>query len=152
MFKVSKVGTSEEGTPKSPLLIAPQRSLLQMSKKVLVVDDHPITRQLTIKILKQLEIDEVSEAGNGQEALDYLNGQLVDLILLDLSMPVMDGTEMLRQLKADEKLKDIPVVMVTAAVEQFRVDEALELGADSCLLKPIAKQPLADVVTRFLGL
>ncbi|MDT8448141.1 MAG: response regulator [bacterium] len=122
-----------------------------MSKKVLVVDDHPITRQLTIKILKQLDIEDVSEAGNGREALDFLAENTVALILLDLSMPVMDGTEMLRQMKADDRFAQIPVVMVTAAVEQYRVDEALELGAASCLLKPIAKQPLSDVVSRFLA-
>jgi len=120
------------------------------SNPVLVVDDHPITRKLTIKILQKLGVDSVLEAGNGQEALDVLATQPCSLILLDLSMPVMDGTEMLKHLKASEEFCRIPVVMVTAAAEQFRVDEALRLGADSCILKPVAQQPLSDVVQKFL--
>ena len=117
---------------------------------VLVVDDHPITRKLTIKILQQLGVEAVVEAGNGQEALDLLSKQSVSLILLDLSMPVRGGIELLGKLKEEPRWETIPVVMVTGAVEQFRVDEALRLGADSCILKPVAKQPLSEVVRKFL--
>jgi len=119
-------------------------------KSVLVVDDHPITRKLTIKILTQLGIDSVVEATNGQEGLERLGEMKCDLILLDLNMPVMDGIGMLKALKADDKLAKIPVVMITAAAEQFKVDEALAMGADSCILKPVAKQPLNDLVNKYL--
>jgi len=117
---------------------------------ILVVDDHSITRQLSIKILKQLGVESILEATNGQEALDLLSDQTVGLILLDLSMPVMDGAEMLKHLKADDRLENIPVVMITAAAEQNKVDEALELGADLCILKPVAKQALSDIIMKYL--
>lgn len=119
-------------------------------KQVLVVDDHPITRKFLIKVLEQLSVKNVLEAGNGAEALQVLAKETVSLILLDLTMPVMGGIELLQNLKKDEALKLIPVVMVTAAAEQHRVDEALALGADGCLIKPIAKQPLSEMLSRFL--
>jgi len=116
----------------------------------LVVDDHPITRKFLTKVLEQLSVKKVLEAGNGVEALKILAQEEVSLILLDLTMPVMGGIELLQNLKADATLKLIPVVMVTAAAEQHRVDEALALGADGCLIKPIAKQPLSEVISRFI--
>ncbi|OGG93037.1 MAG: hypothetical protein A2508_08445 [Candidatus Lambdaproteobacteria bacterium RIFOXYD12_FULL_49_8] len=121
-----------------------------IDKLVLVVDDHPITRKLTVKLLQLMEVDRIIEAGDGADGLAKLADNKADLILLDLSMPVMDGATMLKELKANPDFAQIPVIMITAAAEQARVEEALALGAESYLLKPLAKQPLLEVVNKYL--
>ncbi len=103
--------------------------------KVLVVEDTNMMRVLLVRYLKQAGFLKVHETINGQEALDYLDGNPVDLILLDINMPILDGYETLERIKADEKLRDIPVIMITAVDAIESVARCIEMGAEDYMPK-----------------
>src|SRR5262245_59019539 len=88
-----------------------------MSYRILIVDDSATTRALVKRIIRMTDIAGVqfSEAANGREALDLLAANPVDVILADLNMPEMDGFEMIRRIQADERLRRIPVVVISAS-------------------------------------
>lgn len=102
--------------------------------KILVVDDEPNIRQLLEYNLK-LDGHEVLLAGDGAEALEKVVSDL-DLILLDVMMPIMDGLETCSKLKTNPKTKDIPVFMLTAKSQMKDIEGAFSLGADGYLTKP----------------
>ena len=99
--------------------------------RLLVVEDDPDIREALTTILEMKEYDAVS-AVNGKEALDYLEGgALPELIILDLSMPVMDGRQFRRQQLKDPRISQIPVVVVSALSDQIDID------ASAIVLKPV---------------
>lgn len=102
---------------------------------ILVVDDNEMNRDVLARRLER-EGHAVARAENGAEAMDAVRGRHFDLVLLDVMMPVMDGYETLRGLKADEALRDIPVIMVSALDEVDSVARCIELGAEDYLPKP----------------
>jgi CheY-like chemotaxis protein len=89
-------------------------------------------------------------ADNGQQALEKARIQVPDLILLDMHMPVMDGYETLLELKKDPRLKDIPVVAISADSFKEAVDEVMQAGANDYVLKPVQFRPLYEVVGKYL--
>ena len=105
---------------------------------VLIVDDIAAIRKILRHRLQQigLPLDQVHEAADGVEALTCLNSNDVQLILSDINMPVMDGLQLLRQLKNNPKWNDIPVIMVTTEGAQGKVMEAIGLGAAGYIRKP----------------
>lgn len=105
-------------------------------KKVLIVEDEVIERRILTNIL--METYQVFEAGNGREGLDFLekNAESIDIILLDVVMPVMDGYEFMTHLKRDPKLRNIPVLVMTGERTHCTELKALSLGADDFLQKP----------------
>ena len=124
--------------------------------RLLVVDDLEINRDLLVRRVRRLG-HEAGIAVNGREALEQLRAASWDLVLLDITMPVMDGYDTLRHIKADPLLADTPVVMVSAIDETDSVVRCLQLGADDYLTKPfnpiilqariessLAKKRLAD--------
>jgi class 3 adenylate cyclase len=104
--------------------------------KLLVVDDNRVNRLLLGRSLEQLG-HTVSFAENGREALESLRKQRVDLVLLDIEMPEMDGYQVLAALAADTQLRDIPVVMMSSLEEVDSVARCIELGAEDYLFKPV---------------
>ena len=102
---------------------------------ILVVDDNAPNREMLGRRLAR-EGHEVLPAAGGREALDTLRQRRIDLVLLDVMMPDMDGYEVLRQLKADEVWRDIPVLMISAVDEIESVVRCIELGAEDYLPKP----------------
>ena len=124
-----------------------------MGITVLVVDDSMLIRQVVKKVIRQAGIaaDRVLEADNGQQALDTLSGQSVDLVLSDINMPGMDGLEMLRRLRQDEAFKDLAVLMVSTEGSEETMQEAINLGANGYCLKPFTPESLAAQL-RPLGL
>jgi two-component system chemotaxis response regulator CheY len=94
----------------------------------------------------------VLEAGNGAEALGLLDGNAVDLILSDINMPVMDGLEFVRQVQTVEKLRHIPVVMITTEGSESNVVQALSLGAKGYIRKPFTPDQVKEHVLPVLGL
>jgi CheY-like chemotaxis protein len=102
---------------------------------ILVVDDHETNRDMLSRMLAR-EGHTTAVAENGQQALDMLHLHPFDLVLLDVMMPGMDGYEVLRTLKADKALRDIPVIMVSALDQIDSVVQCIELGAEDYLPKP----------------
>ena len=115
-----------------------------MSKKlkVLAVDDDMINLKLLKSMLKKMDfIEEVIEARNGADAIAAIKTQSdFDIILLDIIMPVMGGIEMLKVVRADENLRQLPIVVLTT--DETKKAEALECGANGFLMKPIRNDDL----------
>ena len=103
---------------------------------LLVVDDNRVNRLLLGRALEQLG-HTVTFAENGREGLEALRQRRVDLVLLDIEMPVMDGYQVLAALAADSHLRDIPVVMMSSVEEVDSVARCIELGAEDYLFKPV---------------
>jgi adenylate cyclase len=103
---------------------------------LLVVDDNEDNRFTLTQRLKREGYGNVMCAGNGREALDLLSKRLFDLVLLDITMPEMDGYQVLEHLKADTTLRNIPVVMISAIDEIDSVVRCIGLGAEDYLAKP----------------
>lgn len=116
-------------------------------KRILLVEDDPKDIELTLTVLDEYSLaNEVVTVRDGVEALDYLyrRGDFAQrpagnpiLILLDLKMPRLDGVEVLRQLKADEQLRCIPVVILTSSRESYDLEECYRLGGNAYVVKPV---------------
>jgi CheY-like chemotaxis protein len=118
------------------------------SKVILLVEDNPDDELLTLRALRKNEVlEEVVVARDGVEALDYLFGrgehsgrdteEMPRLILLDLKLPRVDGLEVLRRLRADERTRLLPVVILTSSREQQDMLDGYGLGANSYVRKPV---------------
>jgi two-component system chemotaxis response regulator CheY len=130
----------------------PGRLTSTMNAKILLVDDSSILRKVMRKAVEQLGIDPaaVREASNGQEALDALREKPVDLVLLDLHMPIMGGFEFAQVKAADPTLRDIPFVVVSTESHVQRHIEMVELGALGILRKPFEPESLRRMVEAYL--
>ncbi len=106
-----------------------------MMARVLLCDDELMNRKVASKILTK-EGHEVVEAVNGKEAIELLDSQSFDLILMDLMMPVMDGFEATRIIKSTPRVQNIPLIVISALSERQNITKALELGANEYLTKP----------------
>jgi two-component system cell cycle response regulator DivK len=120
-----------------------------MRKTILVVDDTEFNRDLVVQLLAD-EYD-IIVAENGAEALDKTQAQRPDLILMDLGMPVMDGWEATRRLKANDDLRHIPVIAVTSHAMVGDEIEARKAGCDDYLPKPIDEDLLIRKVKKYLA-
>lgn len=123
--------------------------------KIMVVDDSLTMRRIVILNLKKAGYTDIIEAENGRVALDMLYSSLEgmpDVILLDWNMPEMSGLEFLKTVKADAKLKSIPVIMVTTESEKKCVVEAASEGAVGYLVKPLTAESFQkNVVEKLTG-
>jgi two-component system, chemotaxis family, chemotaxis protein CheY len=123
-----------------------------MAFNVLVVDDSAVMRQMVVRTLKMsgLPLGTVLEAGNGEEGLFVLHEQWVDLLLLDINMPVMNGEEMLRRIRANPETESLPVIVVSTEGSETRLAALHDLGA-SIVRKPFAPETLRDTIMRVTG-
>jgi two-component system response regulator len=115
-----------------------------MPKTILLVEDNPDDEALTIRGLRKNNLaNEIVVARDGVEALDYLFGTggktrvTPTLMLLDLKLPKLDGMEVLRRIRADDRTKRLPVVVLTSSTEERDVLESYDLGANSYVRKPV---------------
>jgi CheY-like chemotaxis protein len=118
-------------------------------KKILVVEDVDFNRDLLVQLLE--DDYEVIEAVNGQEGVELAEREGPDLILMDLSLPVMDGWEATRQLKANDNLRSIPVIALTAHAMKGDEERALAAGCDDYLVKPLDEDELIAKIQKYLG-
>jgi len=127
--------------------------------QILLIEDNPMDIILTLDAFKEAKLhNQINIAHDGEEALDYLFGRgnfsdrniypIPSLILLDLKMPGIDGFEVLKQVKNAEKLKRIPVIILTSSKEEGDRALSYDIGANSYLLKPVAFNGFVDVVKR----
>lgn len=112
--------------------------------KILVVDDMVTMRRIVKNILKQLGFANIDEAENGQEALQKLRSDTFGFVVSDWNMPVMTGIDMLRAIRADEKLKATPVLMVTAEAQQSNLIEAVQAGVSNYIVKPFTAETMQE--------
>ena len=105
-------------------------------KKVLVVDDSAVMRQIIKKNLKELGFGELSEAENGAAGLKKASEEPVDLIVSDWNMPNMTGLEFLKAVRADASLKGIAFIMVTSESDKEKIMEAVKAGVNQYIVKP----------------
>lgn len=119
-------------------------------KKVLVADDTKMMRALALSYLKRFACD-VVEAEDGREALELARRERPDLILLDVSMPELDGPQVLEALRQDPATAGIPAVMMTGATSKATVLQTLELGVHGYLTKPLKRERFERMMGRWLA-
>lgn len=121
-----------------------------MAKKVLVAEDSSVIQNLTKKIL-QMQSFEISSVKNGQQVLDILQKEQFDIILMDINMPVMDGMECSRNIRAlpDPKKAQIPIVAITGNAQNYSIDEFHEAGINDYLPKPLNFDALVEKVKKY---
>lgn len=124
-----------------------------MHCNVLIVDDSPILRAAIKKVVKLagVDSDRIHEAGNGKEALELLETVWIDLVLLDLNMPVMDGEQFAIQLREREELGGVRVVIVSTETNRDRLDRIRALGISDSLRKPFEPEDLCRIITDTMG-
>lgn len=120
------------------------------NQRVLVVEDNRDNMTLIVDVLTSLDY-EVIQAHDGEEGITLAKSEHPDLILMDLSLPKIDGWEATRTIKANEKLQDIPIIALTAHAMVGDRERALEAGCDDYMTKPLNIQILASKLTAFLG-
>ncbi len=120
-----------------------------MSRSVLVVDDEPTARTMLRLILVRAGF-EVREAKDGYEALKEVERIMPDLMLLDIMMPGMDGFDVCKALRNDEKTAGLPVIMLSARVDPESINTGMSLGASKYLTKPVTPDELTRHVREVL--
>ena len=116
--------------------------------KILIVDDMATMRRIVKNILKQLGFSNVEEAENGQDGLQKLRTDTFGFVVSDWNMPVMTGIDMLRAIRADDKLKGIPVLMVTAEAQQANLVEAIQAGVSNYIVKPFTAETMQEKMAK----
>lgn len=114
--------------------------------KILIVDDVASVRNVTKSILMVDEYTNIELASDGANALVKLDNEIYDLIICDWEMPNMDGLELLIEIKKDERLKDIPFLMLTSNTDKVKVNVALKAGATDYVIKPIQPSALLEKI------
>jgi two-component system cell cycle response regulator DivK len=120
-----------------------------MSKRILVVDDQPDNRQIIRDLLDATDY-ELTEAENGEQALAAVAKQRPDLILMDIQLPIMDGYEATRRIKADPALRSIPIIAVTSYALSGEEQKARAAGCDGYVTKPYSPRLLLTRIREFL--
>jgi len=125
---------------------------LDPNMRVLVVDDFATMRKIEKNILGQLGIKNVDEADDGSTALPKLMANKYDIVLLDWNMPNMTGLELLKAMRAEESLKSVPVIMVTAEALKDNVVAAAQAGVNDYVVKPFNAATLEEKLKKVLKL
>lgn len=118
---------------------------------VLVVDDMSSMRLMIKAVLREMGIESVTQAGDGEKALEILASRTFDLLICDWDMPKMTGLEVLQALRGGDRQPDLPFIMLTANSDRSHVMQAIEGGVSDYLAKPFKPQALVDKIERVLG-
>jgi len=124
---------------------------LDKSTSVLIVDDYKTMLRIIRNLLKQLEFDNVEEATDGQEALAKLRAGHFGLVISDWNMQPMTGLDLLKEVRADARLKDTPFIMVTAESKTENVIAAKQAGVSNYIVKPFNAETLREKIEKVLG-
>ena len=112
--------------------------------KILIVDDFSTMRRIIKNLLRDLGFANTQEADDGTTALPMLHSGNFDFLVTDWNMPGMSGIDLLRQVRADERLKHLPVLMVTAEAKREQIIEAAQSGVNGYIIKPFTAQTLEE--------
>jgi two-component system chemotaxis response regulator CheY len=118
--------------------------------KFLIVDDFSTMRRIVRGLLKEIGYDNADEAEDGAVALTMLKNSKYDFVVSDINMPVMNGFELLSAVKADDNLKHLPVLMVTAEARKEDIVRAAKDGAAGYIVKPFTKATLEEKVQKIM--
>ena len=123
-----------------------------MGYNIMIVDDSLTARTFIARTLEisGVELQQVFQARNGQEALDLLQREWVDIVFVDINMPVMNGVELVRKMRENEVTKSVPVIVVSTDRSAQRMNELKAAGVQAYLTKPITPEELKATVERFL--
>jgi len=124
---------------------------MDLNMEVLVVDDFATMRRILKNILKQIGFTKISEADDGKSALNMLKKQKFDLVLCDWNMPEMPGIELLKKVRADDGLKDMPFVMVTAEAQKDNIIQAVQAGVSNYVVKPFTAETISEKLEKVFG-
>jgi two-component system chemotaxis response regulator CheY len=124
---------------------------MDLAMDVLVVDDFATMRRILKNILRQIGFTNISEADDGKDALTMLKKKKFDLILCDWNMPEMPGIELLRKVRADDGLKDIPFVMITAEAKKENILAAVQAGVSNYVVKPFTAETINEKLEKVFG-
>jgi two-component system chemotaxis response regulator CheY len=119
----------------------------------MIVDDSAAMRAFIVRViwLSGLEVGSCLQASNGQEALDLLRENWVDIVLTDINMPVMNGEELVCRMEQDERLRTTPVLVISTDGSEHRVQRMMSLGAKGYLKKPFTPELLRATMEQLLG-
>lgn len=119
--------------------------------KILIVDDFATMRKVIRNLLKQVGYENITEAENGAAALRVLKSQKIDFIISDWNMPVMNGLDLLKSVRADAEVGKTPFLMVTAEALKENIIMAVKSGVNNYIVKPFSAEVLNEKIEKILG-
>jgi len=124
-----------------------------MALNVLIVDDSKVMRAMILKTMKMagLPLGEIYQAANGQEGLDALGENWIDLVIVDINMPVMNGEEMIDHMRSNPEYADTPIVVISTEGSETRIERLRERGAHF-IHKPFTPETIRDTIQEITGL
>jgi two-component system chemotaxis response regulator CheY len=125
-------------------------TVMSTDARFLIVDDFSTMRRIVRNLLKEIGFANAEEAEDGQVALTMLKATKFDFVVSDINMPNMDGFELLKNIRADDSLKAIPVLMVTAEAKKEDIVAAAQGGASGYIVKPFTKATLEEKVQKIM--
>ena len=124
---------------------------INFNMKVMIVDDFATMRKIVKNILTQLGFKNFVEADDGSVAWDMLQKESVDFIVSDWNMPKMPGIELLKKVRADERFRDIPFLMVTAEAQKENIIEAVKAKVSNYIVKPFTPETLSEKIEKIFA-
>ncbi len=121
---------------------------MDKNMKILIVDDFSTMRRIIKNLLRDLGFNDTTEADDGQTALPLLKSGKFDFLVTDWNMPGMDGLTLLKTVRADENLKDMPVLMVTAEAKREQIVVAAQAGVNGYIVKPFTAVTLKEKIEK----
>jgi len=125
--------------------------MADLNMKILIVDDFSTMRRIVRNILKQLSFNNIDEAEDGDVALEKLQDGTYDFVITDWNMPNMTGLDLLKAIRADVGLKDLPVLLITAEAEKENVVMAAQAGVNDYIVKPFTGEVLQQKINRIFS-
>ena len=119
--------------------------------RILVVDDFATMRRIIKNVLRQIGYENIVEADDGSTALPKLKAEDIDFVIADWNMPRMTGLDLLKAMRNDDALKEIPFLMVTGVAQRDDIIEAIRSGANSYLLKPFNQETLSNKIDQIFS-
>lgn len=121
---------------------------MDKNMKILIVDDFSTMRRIIKNLLRDLGFTNTAEADDGATALPMLQSGNFDFLVTDWNMPIMSGLDLLLKVRADDKLKHLPVLMVTAEAKRDQIIAAAQAGVNGYVVKPFTAQALEDKIQK----
>ncbi|WP_238375925.1 chemotaxis response regulator CheY [Ectothiorhodospira magna] len=121
---------------------------MDKNMKILIVDDFSTMRRIIKNLLRDLGYNNTAEADDGNTALPMLQNGNYDFLVTDWNMPGMPGIDLLRAVRADPRLKDMPVLMVTAEAKREQIVEAAQAGVNGYIVKPFTAETLKEKINK----